>query len=251
MNPPNPVEVGQRVRIARELLGFTQTSLAGAVGMHPPNISRVESGKQEVSQTLLYHFATEGISADWILTGKGSPRPDPYEAIGELNPIPSVGHRAAAGYLSGYGDVSQLTDLPTYAIPGESKAVALEVAGDSMAPTIHDGDVLILRKAEPGRLEDNRVYVVVTESGQVLVKRVLDRTTRDAVLILKSDNPAYPAQRLSMEEVRQVWYVRRRITANLTGPASAFDRLNELEHGLHDVNSRLYTLESQLTRLQP
>lgn len=82
---------------------------------------------------------------------------------------------------------------------------ALSVAGDSMDPTLADGDEILVARAE-GRLRDG--VHVIRRDGTLLVKRLLfEREGRVSVI---SDNRAYPSDAdVSLNEVevlgRVVW----------------------------------------------
>ena len=82
---------------------------------------------------------------------------------------------------------------------------ALSVAGDSMDPTLSDGDEILVARAE-GRLRDG--IHVIRRDGTLLVKRLLfEREGRVSVI---SDNKAYPSDAdVPLDEVevlgRVVW----------------------------------------------
>ena len=78
--------------------------------------------------------------------------------------------------------------LPPWIRP--SGLIGLRAAGDSMEPTLNDGDVILLdrRDAEP---VDGQVFVIYTDDG-LLVKRL--REDGDG-WELTSDNPVYPPRR--------------------------------------------------------
>ncbi|WP_336800620.1 XRE family transcriptional regulator [Kaistia sp. MMO-174] len=63
-------------------------------------------------------------------------------------------------------------------------AQALTAVGDSMEPTIRDGDLLLIDRSID-RVVDNGIYVAVV-GGMVVVKRV--QTRLDGSVVLKSDN---------------------------------------------------------------
>ncbi len=113
----------------------------------------------------------------------------PGALAGEEQPIGAF--RFAARWLRGQGlDPAMLS--------------AIAVAGDSMEPTLRDGDeILIDRSPRPVR---DGIHVVRVEDA-VLVKR-LD-TGRPGTIALLSDNPAYRALELLAGEVqligRVVW----------------------------------------------
>jgi hypothetical protein len=81
---------------------------------------------------------------------------------------------------------------------------AIAVDGDSMEPTLRDGDEILV-DATPRPLRDG-IHVVRTV-GALLVKRL--ETGRPGLVVLKSDNPAYDPIELPLYEVevvgRVVW----------------------------------------------
>lgn len=82
--------------------------------------------------------------------------------------------------------------------------VLVEAVGESMAPTIHDGDLLLLNTAV-ARIAADAVYCIAVE-GELLVKRV--QRQGDGVL-LSSDNPAYKPETLDRERAGQLKIVGR------------------------------------------
>jgi SOS-response transcriptional repressor LexA len=85
----------------------------------------------------------------------------------------------------------------------------IQVTGDSMAPTLHDGDdILVDRATRPLR---NGIYVLRVD-GVLNVKRVVLEPSRKATV--RSDNPAFPSwpslDRGALDVIgRVVWAGRR------------------------------------------
>ncbi|MET4130689.1 S24 family peptidase [Roseovarius sp. MBR-6] len=71
------------------------------------------------------------------------------------------------------------------------QACLLTVTGDSMAPTLHDGDLVMIDRRRR-EVRNRRVYALIDTDGHSRVKR-LDLIP-DQLLILTSDNPAHPAE---------------------------------------------------------
>jgi phage repressor protein C with HTH and peptisase S24 domain len=87
----------------------------------------------------------------------------------------------------------------------------LDVKGDSMEPTIRDGDILVV-DTSINQVRDNAIYVIIY-AGNVLVKRV--HIKRDGSLTLISDNERYPREDVPIAEVpdlhiagRVMWFGR-------------------------------------------
>ena len=134
---------------------------------------------------------------------------------GRLN-ISLVPNRAMAGYALEHQDESFLSDLPKFSIPNlEGNLLAFEINGDSMFPTITNGDLVVCEPLERGDpLRDNNVYVVVTDV--VVAKRIQQIRDGNAVpqLRLISDNSAvYQPYEVDLEDIRQILKVKCRLTS--------------------------------------
>lgn len=91
-----------------------------------------------------------------------------------------------------------------------ARLAALDIVGDSMEPTLKDGDTVLidLDAADPARRAG--VYAI-NEDGVLRVKRL--EPAGPSVLALISDNRAYPPDRRSRDEIdvvgRAVWVGRQ------------------------------------------
>lgn len=70
-------------------------------------------------------------------------------------------------------------------------ACLLTVAGDSMSPTLHNGDLVMIDEQRQ-TVRNRRVYALVDIDGTARVKRV--ELVPEQLLILSSDNPAHPTE---------------------------------------------------------
>jgi SOS-response transcriptional repressor LexA len=112
-------------------------------------------------------------------------------------PIPRVDARLAAG---GGAINDQVEELGALAFRRDwlrdrdispDKACLLRVTGDSMAPTLRDGDLVMIDERRK-TIRNRHVYALVDIDGAARVKR-LDHIP-DQLIILSSDNPAHPAE---------------------------------------------------------
>ena len=144
--------------------------------------------------------------------------------------------RARAGYLSGYGDQEYIQHLPSYRLPGLNNGSyrMFEVDGLSMHPTFEDKDILIAKFVENlNEIKDDRVYVVITKSDGIVIKRVLNRLQTDNKLILKSDTvknkSEYPNLVVDPEDVLEVWSGLFLLTRHMRQPGELYTRQIDLE----------------------
>ena len=131
--------------------------------------------------------------------------------------ITLVPEKAMAGYALQHQDADFLENLLRFSIPGmEGELVAFEISGDSMMPTITNGDLIICEKMERGEpLRDNQVYVIVTDV--VVAKRVqqLKKGNQMQGLRLISDNyKVYQPYTVDSEDIQQVLKVKCRLTSH-------------------------------------
>jgi len=173
-------------------------------------------------------------------------------------PIP-----AQAGYAGELTDPTFIQDLPTFTLPDYKYKVgthrSFDVSGDSMEPTLFEGDKVICSFLEPTlwdtSIKDNYVYVIVTRAD-VLVKRVHNRLKADSQLLLVSDNNFYEPYTLNVGDIREMWYVRAKISPFLPSPQNLQIALHEEVENLRKTiteQSRLIsnlneTIEKLLTR---
>lgn len=152
---------------------------------------------------------------------------------GEENII-YVPEKAQAGYLNGFGDKKFILKLPSYRLPGFNNMTfrMFEVAGHSMMPTLHSGDLVIGEYLEDyGKIKNDRVYVVICHELGVVVKRILTIPDDTSHIISNSDNKSgdYPSVRLSTKDIKEMWYVKAYISRQLPSPELTHDKLARLE----------------------
>ena len=103
------VELGRRVRQAREDAGLTQERFAELIGISPQNVSCVERGLAGVSLTVLRRMCEIlRVSSDFLLMG-GEARNDAEAIARRLEALPPEQFRVVQAVLN---SVLELTALP-------------------------------------------------------------------------------------------------------------------------------------------
>ncbi len=126
---------------------------------------------------------------------------------------------AQAGYANESSEQTFIQGLPSFSLPDYKYKVgthrSFDVAGDSMEPTLIEGDKVICSFLEPNLWEngikDNHVYVFVTKSD-VLVKRAINKIKTNSALELHSDNSYYQPYPLPLSELKEVWFIRSKLS---------------------------------------
>ena len=167
---------------------------------------------------------------------------------------------AQAGYATGFGDPSFIKELPTFTLPDYKYNVGthrcFDVSGDSMEPTLFEGDKLIASYVEPTQwassLKNEYVYIIVTKSD-VLVKRVHNNLDENNTIKLISDNSFYQPYDVHLSELQEIWYVRAKISPFLPSPHSTTNlikqEVQQLQNTVRNQNELIQQLNITIERL--
>jgi phage repressor protein C with HTH and peptisase S24 domain len=184
------------------------SAVARRAEMYLGTLNRYRGGRELPSSALVSLARATGVRLEWLATGEGSMQ---SEAAPELAPATPPGHvllplleaRAAAGNHGGLRS-DHLVDFIAFSESflkqtlrrSPQNLALLTASGDSMDPTIRDGDLLLV-DTSARRIEGSFIYVLAIGGG-LLVKRIDLR--RDGSVILKSDNPKYAAEEVPAAE---------------------------------------------------
>lgn len=150
-----------------------------------------------------------GKSLDWLVHGKDGAASSGAEGLPDgFVTVPMLQISASAGMgrfmspdeVAGAGVAAFREDWMRSMGLVPSRTHVLTAVGDSMEPTIRNGDFLLVDRSVD-RVLDNGIYVVVL-AGLVLVKRVQVRV--NGSLVLKSENPVYGEEVVPPDEVGDV-----------------------------------------------
>ena len=202
--------------------------LARAMGVSPSAFRKWLKGEAEPSRERLIALAqAAGVNVGWLATGQG-PEPN-FRAPGGAGGEKLGGSLAASEFLvlpkpSDQGAVAAGPVTPAPPDGQESGFIAfghgwirrnfriepdellLETAvGESMQPTIRDGDILLVDTTDR-RLREFGIYVL-RYLDELLVKRVQRKL--DGSIILISDNAVYETERIASDNARSVEVVGR------------------------------------------
>lgn len=202
--------VGTRIKRAREALGMTQVVLARSVGVSQQAVMELESGRAKGTKHSAKFARALGQDAIWIEIGEGRMRepgkaarsakkaaeiprapiaPDDYERI----PVFDIRAAGKAGTLA--HDASPIAYtmfgldwLRTQTRSHVSKLAVVQVAGDSMEPTLCNGDQALIDTTQVN-LRREGIYVIGVDDT-LMVKRVTMHPKSKRVT-LRADNPRY------------------------------------------------------------
>lgn len=226
--------VNQRFKIVFNELEKTnkikgKSDIASKLGTYNHVINSILKGDRNITVEQLHKlFELYGISANFVFGFSDDVFLPGYEPIatrsktersygvhGRQN-IVLVPDRAMAGYALAANSPQYLSDFQRFSIPNlDGNLIAFEISGNSMEPTITNGDIVVCEELERGEpIRDNQVYVVV--SDVVVAKRVqqIKDASQVRALRLISDNDFYKPYEVSPQEIQKILRVKCRLTSH-------------------------------------
>lgn len=222
---------GRNLQRLRDLAGFkTSKSLADALGVTPPVVSKLENDQQGLPEgpTLLRLAKVLRCSVDELLDGVDAEYQTMLQerakdhATSEAEPLDvDVRHfqpddipliqegEASPEGLVWDGEGLRLDEVPKTSRPydfRENGAYAVVLRGDSMEPILKRGMRLIVSTIQ--KVQDGDVVYVQLRDGERLIKLA---TKQNGGWLLTSANPAYQPRYVhadAIEHIHKVAYVR-------------------------------------------
>lgn len=164
-----------------------------------------------------------GISYDYLVHGGNN---HPFKATNynlentdgaAYSPQANILYSSMSAFASLAVDVSVYEESEKFYIPGlQGEFIAFNIKGNSMSPTIADGDMVICRIMETGEpIHDNEIYAIV-QGNSVMVKRIQKIRGKNNELVklkLISDNYLeHDPFIIPITDVRRLLKVERRVT---------------------------------------
>lgn len=172
--------IGDNIRYLRKQAGYSQQQLAMKLDIKQASVSNWESGKTLPDTKYLSKLMEVfNVSMDSLFSAE--PRRDLDSIRVIRNAVPILGNIACGQKITPDTEPDGYSDLPD----GIHADFALRCKGDSMSPTLIDGDIVLIR-SQP-EVENGQI-AAVNINGETTLKRVYFRTDG---LHLIADNPGY------------------------------------------------------------
>lgn len=192
-----PAKIGQEIQLARIKKNWSQTDLANHFGWGTSGqtlISRLEKGSTKTDEdklrTILEFLKIRQDATDDQEEQSISGSLSEYRLVPEYNVRVSAGH----GEYQGIEVVKRQLQIPQIWLPENGQLGLVRVEGDSMFPTINNGDYVAVEFGS-GYTADGLYLIRVDDTA--FVKR-LQRQFGSIRII--SDNPQYEEMKISPDD---------------------------------------------------
>lgn len=214
--------LGTIIKLRRKQKGWNQKDLGERVGMAGTTISRKELGQIEINDADLILFAKALGTTPEDLRAEARLTRVPQTSGAGRGKIPLI-NRVRAGnsdvrfeYGPDSGQGGDYLDRGFWA--DDPHAFALRIEGDSMAPALLPGDIVVVRPLDPqaGNIrlsDDDVVYVLFTEESDFRGECMIARFTEvNGEYLFRKDNRRYRTVRCHREDIQQLGKVVERRT---------------------------------------
>lgn len=214
--------LGMRVKAQRNKKGWSQSDLAKRAEVSQGAISHLENGTSENTRHLAAIAKALGVATEYltdgsqplvsdiaplsdymVVGGDGTDiKSDDYVMIDQYDVVGSCGNGHLMGDVAVKGGLVFKRDwIKTMGISSDNLAT-IYAQGDSMNPTIEDGQVLLVDKSAT-QPQSTKIYIICID-GQLYIKRLINLYDK---WVMRSDNPdksSYPDIEISAETMSNV-----------------------------------------------
>lgn len=221
----NKTTFSERLTIAMRERGVTQGALANAVGMSQPSVWKLVSGGAKGSRKTVQIAKYLGVRPEWLSDGAGDMRdsdvnepqniresslkvavwedmdrdPEEFVEIPLLNVSLSAGNGSCElEESSDFALVFRRYYLKKMGVPA-SAAKLVRVSGQSMEPTLNDGDIVGVNTQDT-TIRDGKTYAIC-QSDLLRVKTLI--ATPTSVIIRSINREEYPDEVLGREDFQK------------------------------------------------
>ena len=199
--------LGHRIAKIADLVGGKK-NLARAIGISESQLYRYISGDSHPTVEPLAAIARCGsVRLDWLVLGEG-----PTGLMPEINDV-TAGYNSHVSYVEieeyaadGAAINQPIRDLGRFSFNrmwltkcglSSDNLRTIRAHGDAMAPTIDDGDVLLIDISQT-KFNGDAIYLLHVDQRMLVAKRI--QHTADNGLVIVNDNHAYRDQRIAQDQ---------------------------------------------------
>ncbi|MFZ6050467.1 helix-turn-helix domain-containing protein [Halocola ammonii] len=255
------------LKFLRKQKDLTQTDLANKLGVNRSVIGAYEEGRAEpklktlISMAHFFKVSLDDLLSKRLETAKAGTYdlnikdnlrilPVSIDRSEGKELIPLVPQRASAGYLSNYGDMEFIEQLPQFEMPFPEMTQdrtyrIFQTEGDSMLP-VPSGSYVICQFVDDWKtVKDGQCCVFVTLDEGVVYKRVVNEVQENNRFVLKSDNPEYDPFDVPVDQVTEIWKALGYVTFSLPEGFASFDGLGKLTSMVNEIHNDVKELKAR------
>lgn len=192
--------IGERIKGARKAAGLTQVELAKKTKLSRSYIGDIEKDRYNPSVSTLQLIADATNSSLGALLPTGnSPDTDLDPDSGRGVRIPVLGRVVAGIPLDAIEEVIDYEEIPK-SMAATGDYFALQVKGDSMLPTLKDGDVVIVKKQPTVNSGD--IAIILVNGNEATVKEVKESPA--GITLIGHNVAVYTPQFYTNEEIKSL-----------------------------------------------
>lgn len=187
-----------RVKELRKQKHITQEELGKVLDIQKAAISKYENGRAEPSTEVLKKMSSFfGVSIDYLLGN--SIAKEANQKVGRGVRIPVLGRVVAGIPIEAVEEIIDYEEItPELAATGEF--FALQVRGDSMEPTLRDGDVVIVKKQPT--VDSGDIAIVLVNGNDATVKEI--KESPSGITLIGHNVAVYTPQFYSNKEIQNL-----------------------------------------------
>lgn len=160
----------QRLKEALQMKGMRPSTLAYRLELDRSTISNYVNGKYRPKRDMHERIAEIlNVNPDWLAGEDVSMLPQ--TGSHKRNLVPVLGYVAAGIPIEAISEVIDYEELSADMVKDGADYFALKIKGDSMAPRINTGDVVIVRKQED--VDSGQLAIVCINGDLATCKRII------------------------------------------------------------------------------
>ena len=221
--------MGDRLRLIRKELGFTQEMLASKMGIGKSALSMIETGRAALSERNKNILIQElNVNPDWLETGKGEIFNAPPEMTNTflhrtdhtvpLQSVPLYSIEGTAGLVPLFLDRDNQRPVDYIHIPNLPKCDgAIYLVGDSMYPLLKSGDIVLYKQVndiENIFWGDMYLLSIDIDGEEYITVKYIQKSDKPGCVKLVSQNPHHADKDVEVSRIRALAFVKASIRMN-------------------------------------
>lgn len=199
-----------------ETEGIKAATFARNIGVHPTQIYDLQSGKTknvstEMADKIVAYYPK--YNKYWLLTGEGEMANDKSATRTSHSIRYWVDVDATAGGVTVFDDMITKSYIDLSIPEFRDCTDAVNLYGDSMAPLYKSGQIIILKEWTESFIDFGNVYLIVTKSGNRMVKYLRKGTDRQHVLCV-SENKDFDSFEIEIGDILRLYLVKGSVQKN-------------------------------------